>query len=257
MTIDGTSVNPVHGFIRPAWPAPANVAACVTTRVSPDPAITGSPPYEAFNLAMHVGDDPASVQRNRALLQRALRLPSEPVWLRQIHGDRVVEFPQAGNDTEADAIIARKPGEVCLVQTADCLPVLLCDRQGGCVAAVHGGWRGLQQNILAKTVKALSVPPVNLLAWLGPAISAAAYEVDEEVYRHFVDANATYASAFKATRPGHWRLDLYAIARLQLQALDVTAIYGGEFCTHRQAETFYSYRRDGQTGRMASLIWLR
>lgn len=244
------------GFIRPAWPAPDTVAACVTTRVSPDPAVTSDPPYNAFNLAMHVGDDPARVQRNRTLLLRTLQLPSEPVWLRQIHGNRAVGCPDADNNTEADAIIARNPGEVCLVQTADCLPVLLCGRQGECVAAVHGGWRGLQQNILAATVRALSVPPENLLAWLGPAISAAAYEVDEKVYRCFVDADAAYAPAFEAARPGHWRLDLYAVARIQLQALNVTAVYGGGFCTHRQADTFYSFRRDGQTGRMASLIWL-
>lgn len=253
MGLDGT----VKGIIRPAWPAPAGVAACVTTRVSPDPAITSDPPYDGFNLAMHVGDDPARVQCNRALLRRTLQLPAEPVWLRQIHGNRVVGFRDADNDTEADAIIARSPGEVCLVQTADCLPVLLCDRQGGCVAAVHGGWRGLQQNILAATVAALGVAPENLLAWLGPAIAAAAYEVDENVYRHFVDADKAYAPAFEVTRPGHWSLDLYAIARTQLRALNVTAIYGGEFCTHRQADTFYSFRRDGQTGRMASLIWLQ
>lgn len=244
-------------FLRPAWPAPPSVAAFVTTRRSPDPRIASDKPYDAFNLGLHVGDDPANVRRNRVLLQRILQLPSEPVWLQQIHSDRVVEFAEAGDGTEADAIIARKPGEICLVQTADCLPLLLCDRQGECVAAVHGGWRGLWQNIIAKTVQALDVLPEKLLAWLGPAISAEAYEVDETVYRHFVDKDTTYGQAFKAGRPGHWQLDLYKIACQQLQAAGVTAIYGGDFCTYRQADLFYSYRRDGQTGRMASLIWLR
>lgn len=258
MAVDKKStVDPMTAFIRPAWPAPGNVAAFVTTRVSPDPAITSAQPYDAFNLAMHVGDDPARVQRNRMLLKQVLQLPSEPVWLRQIHSSRGIEFEAADNNTEADAIIARKPGEICLVQTADCLPVLICDRQGGCVAAVHGGWRGLQQNIIAKTIEALNVPPENLLVWLGPAISMEAYEVDETVYRHFVDEDPAYSRAFNVTRPGHWQLDLYEIARLQLQALGIMAIFGGEFCTCRQPETFYSYRRDGQTGRMASLIWLR
>lgn len=245
------------GFIRPAWPAPATVGAVVTTRMSPEPAITSEKPYDSFNLAAHVGDDPARVRRNRALLKRVLHLPSEPVWLQQIHGDRVIEFEDAGNGVEADAIIARKPGEVCLVQTADCLPLLICDLGGECVAAVHGGWRGLWQNIVAKTVEALKVSPGRLLAWLGPAISGEEYEIDETVYRHFVDQGAAYTQAFKATRPGHWQLDLYTIARLQLQALGVGAIYGGHFCTYRQSDLFYSYRRDGQTGRMASLIWIK
>jgi YfiH family protein len=253
MTTDQASAR----FIRPVWPASAGVAAVTTTRISPVPAIASGKPYDSFNLATHVGDDPIQVQRNRTLLQQALQLPSEPLWLRQIHGDRAVEFEEAGNGIEADAIIARKPGEICLVQTADCLPVLICDRQGECVAAVHGGWRGLCQNIIAKTIEALNVPPGNLLAWLGPAISGAAYEVDDTVRRHFADKSTTYAQAFKASGPGHWQLDLYTIARLQLRALGVTAIYGGDFCTYRQSDLFYSYRRDGETGRMASLIWLR
>ena len=257
MTLDGHSTLHPTGFIEPAWPAPPNIAAFVTTRVSPDPAITGDKPYAAFNLADHVGDDPAAVQRNRVLLKRTLRLPSEPIWLRQIHSDRVVESEEAANGAEADAIIARKPGNICLVQTADCLPVLFADRRGDRVAAVHAGWRGLRQNIIAKTVAALAVPPENLLAWMGPAISARAYEVDATVYRQFVDEDAVYTQAFNATRPGHWQLDLYGIARLQLQALNITAIYGGEFCTYRQPDLFYSYRRDGQTGRIASLIWIK
>lgn len=256
MAVDGHSTFHPAGFIEPAWPAPPNIAAFVTTRVSPDPAITSDEPYAAFNLADHVGDDPSAVQRNRVLLRQTLRLPSEPIWLRQIHSDRVVES-EAGNGAEADAIIARKPGDICLVQTADCLPVLLADRRGDRVAAVHAGWRGLRQNIIAKTVAALEAPPKNLLAWFGPAISAQAYEVDATVYRQFVDDDAVYAQAFNAARPDHWQLDLYAIARLQLQALGVTAIYGGEFCTYRQSDMFYSYRRDGRTGRMASLIWLK
>jgi hypothetical protein len=248
---------PIDTVIRPDWSAPANVLALTTTRLSPEPAVASHGAYAEFNLASHVGDDPRQVKQNRQVLQRALKLPAEPVWLQQVHSDRAVEFQQAqAGDLEADAVYTRRGNAVCLVQTADCLPVLLCDRAGSVVATVHAGWRGLQQNIIAATIAAMGAPPASLLAWLGPAISANAYEIDESVYRRFVDENALYSSAFQDTRPGHWTLDLYAIARIQLLSLGVPAVYGGGFCTFHDAERFYSFRRDGQTGRMASMIWL-
>lgn len=243
--------------IRPDWPAPAWVRACMTTRaggVSPAP-------WASFNLGDHVGDDPAHVAANRAQL-RAL-LPAEPVWLTQVHGTRVAEL---GRDTDfrADACVARAGGQVCAVLTADCLPVLFCDRAGRVVAAAHAGWRGLAAGVLEATVRAMGVAPHRLLAWLGPAIGPQAFEVGEEVREIFVGHHPLTGVAFRPALPGtldgtprKWLADIYALARIRLAAAGVEAVHGGDLCTHTDAGRFFSYRRDGKTGRMACLIWLQ
>ena len=243
-------------FISPDWPAPSAVKAYTTTRRSPVENYLNNNRYAGFNLATHVEDDPEVVKTNRETLKAVLNLPVEPLWLEQIHSDKVIEYSVACVGAQADAIYAKDVNSVCVVQTADCLPVLLCNRAGTVVAAVHAGWRGLQQNIIRKTLAAMNVKNDDVLAWLGPAIGVDAYEVDEQVYSRFMNQELDYDSAFTPTRPGHWLMDLYAIARIQLRAAGTNAIYGGGFCTFKDKERFYSFRRDGKTDRMASLIWL-
>jgi YfiH family protein len=238
--------------IRPDWPVPDSVRAVTTTRRGG----FSTAPYDTFNLAQHVGDQPQAVQRNRRLLSERLRLPAEPVWLNQVHGDRVVACGASSPGPAADAACSEEAGPVCAVLTADCLPVLFCDRRGTRVAAAHAGWRGLAGGILERTVEALGVPPAQLLVWLGPAIGPDAFEVGAEVRDAFVSQHAAAAAAFIPKPGGRWRADLYRLARIRLQALDITAVYGGGLCTFSDPQSFYSYRRDGVTGRMASLIWL-
>lgn len=239
-------------FIRPNWPAPKSVHAITTTRVGG--VSDGS--YASLNLGDHVGDELDRVRTNRARVREALSLQAQPLWLRQVHGTRVVEVGRADEGTEADGSIATASGGVCAVLTADCLPILLCNRAGTRVAALHAGWRGLAAGIVEAGVRAMQVPGASLLAWLGPAISGAAYEVGDEVHDTFVESSAGAAAAFTPSPRGRWMVDLYALARLRLSAMDVAAVYGGEYCTAREKERFFSYRRDGTTGRMASLIWL-
>ncbi|MBN1378438.1 MAG: peptidoglycan editing factor PgeF [Gammaproteobacteria bacterium] len=244
-------MHPDKCLIKPDWPAPGNIRAFCTTRNHPD-ATSG---FGYFNLATHVGDDPEEVKRNRVALGQVLDLPSEPAWLQQVHGCNVLQLDEPIlQPVQADASFTRLKGLVCVVLTADCLPVLLCDQDGRAVAAVHAGWRGLQQNIITATVQRMDIVPANLIAWLGPAISAAVYEVDEAVYKQFADQG--HEPAFSPSRPGHWYLDMVAIARQQLHSLGVQRLFGGEFCTHQQEELFFSYRRDAHSGRMASLIWI-
>jgi YfiH family protein len=243
----------VETFIRPDWPAPAHVHAATTTRAGG----VSTDGYASLNLADHVGDDPARVAQNRAHLAVALSLPSSPVWLRQVHGVRVVDAGCCGASPEADAAFAVEAGIVCGVLTADCLPLLLCDREGTRVAAAHAGWRGLAAGVIEASVAALCCPASDLLAWLGPAISAPAYVVGEEVRAAFVSHAAIAAEAFQPAPSGGWQADLYRLARQRLAAVGVDAVYGGKRCTFREPAHFYSYRRDGaRSGRMASLIWL-
>ncbi len=236
-------------WIEPGWPAPPGVRACCSTRIGG----VSSGPWHSLNLADHVGDEAAAVAENRRRLCEQAGLPAEPAWLTQVHGCEVVEGAGAG--CEADARASEREGEVCAVLTADCLPVLLCSRDGRRVAAVHAGWRGLAAGILERTVDTFSHPVGELLAWLGPAIGPDAFEVGEEVRAAFVDDEPRAAEAFRPGRPGHWFADLYRLARQRLASRGVTAVYGGGLCTYRDERRFYSYRRDGQTGRMASLIW--
>jgi YfiH family protein len=240
--------------IRPDWPAPAQVRACSTTRAGG----VSRGGYASLNLADHVGDDPACVARNRQRLVERLSLPAAPVWLRQVHGVTVVDAGQFDAPAGADASVAAQAGVVCAVLTADCLPLLLCDRRGTRVAAAHAGWRGLAAGVIEATVAAMACPAGELLVWLGPAISGQAYVVGDEVRAAFVSHEAAATQAFRPAPDGGWQADLYALARQRLAALGVTAVYGGTHCTFREAARFYSYRRDGaRSGRMASLIWLQ
>jgi YfiH family protein len=239
-------------MILPDWPAPPGVHSLMTTR---EGGVSG-PPWTSLNLGDHVGDDPVHVAANRARLRR--QLPAEPGWLRQIHSKRVVELGRDGN-READAAFTRQAGTVCAVLTADCLPVLFCDRAGSVVAAAHAGWRGLADGILEASVAAMQVPPGEILAWMGAAIGPQAFEVGDEVREAFVSRHPEAAAAFlphPSSVPGKWLADIYRLARIRLARVGVDAVYGGGRCTFSEAESFYSYRRDGVTGRMASLIWL-
>lgn len=235
----------------PDWPAPGRVKALVTTRGGG----VSHAPYGSLNLAAHVGDDPAAVARNRALLKARFRLPEEPRWLTQVHGCGVIDATVAGSGCTADAIFSARPGEVCAVLTADCLPLLLSDRDGERVCAVHAGWRGLAAGVVEAAVARLGRRS-RLLAWLGPAIGADAFEVGEEVRQAFLRAAPEDAAAFRERGAGRWLADIYALARARLTRLGVGYVGGGGYCTVRQEELFYSYRREGVTGRMASLIWL-
>lgn len=236
-------------FLIPDWPAPAHVRALQTLRTGGcSPA-----PWASFNLGDHVGDEPARVAANRAELRR--QLPAEPLWLQQVHGTVVVDAAQAPQATTADASFANEPDQVCAVMTADCLPVLFCDRAGSVVAAAHAGWRGLLDGILECTIAALPVVPGELLAWLGPAIGPERFEVGGEVRAAFVAHDAQAAGAFRP-HGDKWWADIYSLARQRLQAAGVTNIHGGGQCTVSDAERYFSYRRDGVTGRMATLIWL-
>ena len=234
----------------PDWAAPANVRALQTTRRG---GVSGGP-WASLNLGDHVGDDPAAVSANRAAL-RAL-LPAEPAWLRQVHGTVAVDAAPGPETPEADAAWSRRPGRVCVVMTADCLPVLLCDRRGTVVAAAHAGWRGLLAGVLESTVAAMRAPPGELLAWLGPAIGRRRFEVGEEVRNAFAAREAGAAAAFAPHGPGKWLCDLGELARRRLRGIGVTAVAGGDACTVEDGERYFSYRRDGKTGRMATLIWL-
>jgi len=242
-------MNVNDGFI-PDWPAPANVRSLQTTRHG---GISVAP-YDSLNLGDHVGDNPFAVARNRLLLNRLM--PSEPVWLEQVHGTQVVNADLASCRPCGDAAVARRPGSVCVVMTADCLPVLLCDEAGTVIGAAHAGWRGLCDGVIEATVREMNVAPEKLLAWLGPAISQPAFEVGAEVRAAFMAKDPQAASAFVPGVDGKWQADLYHLARRRLQMLGIERIYGGEFCTFRDPQRFFSYRRDGITGRMGSFIWL-
>ena len=237
--------------IVPDWPAPANVKALQTTRHGGISAV----PYDTFNLGSHVGDNPQAVARNRQLLEPLV--PSEPVWLEQVHGTVVANADAASCRVQADACIARHRGAVCVVMTADCLPVLICDEAGTVVAAVHAGWKGLVAGVIEATVKAMDVEPHQLMAWLGPAIGQEAFEVGAEVRAAFIAHQARAAEAFVAQGgEGKYLADIYLLARQRLEALGIGKVSGGNYCTYHQKDRFFSYRRDGVTGRMGTFIWL-
>jgi len=240
-------------FITPNWPAPAQVKAYTTTRQGG----YSTPPYDSFNLADHVGDATKAVAANRARLNQALKLPTSPVWLKQVHGTETVKATPENTHCLADAAFATIPEQVCVVMTADCLPVLFCDKKGTRVAAAHAGWRGLANGVLEATLQSLEVPAQDILVWLGPAIGPQAFEVGNEVWTIFTDFLPEATEAFKPSREDHWLADLYLLARQRLAHQGVTAIYGGDYCTYTEKAFFYSYRRDKVTGRMATLIWLQ
>ena len=242
-------MNGLTQLLSPDWPAPATVRACVTTR---DGGVS-LPPYDSFNLGDHVGDDPAAVAVNRRRLSEQFAI--QPAWLKQVHGVVVADADPAVV-AEADASWTNQPGIACTVMTADCLPVLFCDRAGTQVAAAHAGWRGLAGGVLEATLERLAVPAAEVLVWLGPAIGPQAFEVGLEVRDAFTATHPEAASAFKpGARPGKLMADIYELARIRLAARGVTAVYGGGLCTVTDPR-FFSYRRTPQGGRFASLVWL-
>jgi YfiH family protein len=272
------------------WPAPGKVRAFTTLRHG---AGSSLPPFDHFNLGNRTaadGDDPATVERNRVELVERFELPSVPHWLRQVHGTEVLRFlapppatagggwegvlsasraPDAtpphpspavageGVEPVADASATSTPGVVLAILTADCLPVVFTNEDGTEIGAAHAGWRGLAAGVLENTVAAMRSPSDRIVAWLGPAAGPQAYEVGAEVFDAFVSQNGNAASAFVATRPGHWRVDLYALARQRLAKLGITRVHGGDLCTISDPQRFFSHRRDARTGRMATLVWMR
>lgn len=235
----------------PRWPAPANVRTWVTERRGG----VSAGGYASLNLAGHVGDASASVAANRERLRESLDLPSEPVWLEQVHGTAVLDL-DAEPVRPADGAVTGRLGTVCVVLTADCLPVLLCDQTGRRVGVAHAGWRGLLGGVLPAAVQALGVPAATVMAWLGPGIGPAAFEVGAEVRDAFVAADASAAAHFTANVRGRWQADLYALARSSLGRAGVETVYGGGFCTFAERDRFFSHRREAPCGRMATLIWL-
>lgn len=232
------------------WPAPPGVVAFTTLRHG---AGTSAAPFDAFNLGALCGDDPAAVVANRCELVGRFGLPGEPAWLRQVHGTTVIRVPSSGGkEPEADASVTDVPGLVLAILTADCLPVVFAADDGSEIGAAHAGWRGLEGGVLEATVAAMRAPPERLLAWLGPAAGPADYEVGDEVRNAFVD------EAFVATRPGHWHVDLFALARQRLQCAGLAsgAIHGGGLSTIGDPARFFSHRRDQRTGRMATVAWI-
>ena len=237
-------------WIKPDWPTPPGIHAYSTLRTGG----ISQGVYASFNLAGHVGDDPVHVAANRDRLRKGLQLPAEPFWLTQIHGNITVRAEANTSLTpEADASFSDEPGVVCAVMTADCLPVLFCNREGSRVAASHAGWRGLAAGVLESTVQALG--DNDLMAWLGPAIGAKAFEVGGEVCQSFSERLGDCDGAFLQIDEHHWLADIYSLARMALARVGVTEIFGGDECTFSDPERFFYYRRDSQTGRMATLIW--
>jgi len=239
-------------LLAPAWTVPVNVGACFTTRLGG----VSSAPWDSFNLASHVGDEPGAVAENRARLMRALGLDTPPCWLEQVHGVEVLRLTAPIADRRADAAVTAVPGLACVVMVADCVPLLLCSRDGREVAAVHAGWRGLAGGIIARAVAAFRAPPASLLAWIGPCIGATAYVVGNDV-RSALCAVTPDAGTCFARAPAGWHCDLAALAARQLAGAGVGAWTSAGACVHADAAHYYSYRRDGRTGRMAALIWLK
>lgn len=245
-------------FLFPDWPAPRGVRALTTTRQGG----VSAAPWHSLNLGDHVGDDPAAVAANRAVLRR--ELPAAPLWLEQVHGTRCVDAGLAAPGAQADASFTRQRGVVCAVLTADCLPVLLCDDRATVVAAAHAGWRGLAAGVIEATVAAMNRPGEDLMAWLGPAIGPRTFEVGDEVRDAFVASDPRADSAFVASSQSKWLCDIHQLARRRLDALGIRRVASAvrvdtaphNFCTVSDATRWFSYRRDGVTGRMASLIWL-
>jgi len=237
-------------FILPDWPVPVSVRAAVSLRAG---GASGGP-YASLNLGDHVGDDPVAVAENRARLVRALDLPAEPLWLRQVHGCQVARMGDT-RSPQADASVSLEQGQVCAVLVADCLPVLLADRRGRCVAAAHAGWRGLAAGVIERTVASLPVPPSDLVAWLGPAIGPDVFEVGPEVREQFLVADRGAEGLFRPSPAGRWLANLWGLARRRLAAAGVSSVHGGGLCTVSDPGRFFSYRRDGVTGRLAALIW--
>ncbi|WP_041354611.1 peptidoglycan editing factor PgeF [Methylophaga nitratireducenticrescens] len=241
-----------ESFIEVNWPAPKNIRAITTTRNGGQSLA----PFDSLNLGDHVGDNPDCVAANRQRLIEAALMPAEPLWLKQTHSTAVIHSSQWQQNIEADAIISNSINQVCAVMTADCLPLLITDKSGSQVAAIHAGWRGLQAGIIENTLARFGVAGSEILAWMGPAIGPKAFEVGPEVKAAFLAIDPAAESAFIASHSDRYLADIYMLARQRLSAQGVTAIYGGDFCTYSENERFFSYRHEGVTGRMATLIWI-
>ncbi|WP_321323746.1 peptidoglycan editing factor PgeF [Thiomicrorhabdus sp.] len=244
-------------FISPNWPVPKNIKAFCTTRKGGE----SLRPFDSFNLAIHVDDDEQVVIQNRALLVELAHLPSQPVWLNQQHTDKALALTSESRFAEppiADASWTDTPNVVSVIMTADCLPVLLTDMDGTCVAAIHAGWKGLADNIVTKTIQAMPVKPQKLMAWIGPAISKNQFEVGQDVFDAFADIDIDNKDYFevKDTQQNKYLADLPGLVERELKQIGVNQVYQSGLCSYEDEEHFYSYRRDGRTGRMASLIWI-
>lgn len=243
-------------FIYPDWPAPDNVKSVMTIRRGGN----SLPPYGSMNLGLHVEDQTELVLSNRTLLKQQLSLPGDPLWLNQVHGTEIADHGRFKSGDDADAVVSRHNNNVCAIMTADCLPVLFCNKQGSVVAAAHAGWRGLQSGILEKCVREMACAPESILVWFGAAISQNRFEVGEEVREAFVSVHQESESAFVRNPENQNKLlaDIYQLASIHLASVGVLTqnIYGGGACTFDESALYYSYRREVQTGRMASLIWL-
>jgi len=246
-------------FLTPDWAAPRSVRAAFTLRRGG----VSAAPFDSLNVAAHVGDDSQAVAKNRRRLRDGLRLPQEPAWMEQVHRTEVLDLDlsdlaarAASSSVAADAALTRRAGRVCVVQVADWLPVLFAARDGSAVAAAHAGWRGLAAGVLEATVKSLAVDPGGLLAWIGPGIGPAHFEVGDEVRGAFLAHDNAAAAAFSINTRGRWQCDLPLLARARLAALGIAAVTGGTWCTYADASRFFSFRRDGRCGRMAAVIWL-
>jgi YfiH family protein len=260
--MSAASDRPGVQILTPEWPAPPAVRAAFTLRSGGASAA----PFDSLNVGAHVGDEAAAVAENRRRLRAHLCLTEEPAWMEQVHGIDVLDLDlEAGvgrrdarasaASSAADAALTRRAGPICAVQVADCLPVLLAARDGSAVAAAHAGWRGLVAGVLEVTVKRLAVEPGRLIAWVGPGIGEAHFEIGDEVRNAFLARDADAATAFAPNARGRWQCDLAGLARGRLEALGVAGVFGGNWCTYADASHFFSYRRDGRCGRMAALIW--
>ncbi|QPE18495.1 polyphenol oxidase [Providencia rettgeri] len=242
----------MNTLIFPDWPQPNNIESCSTTRAGG----VSLPPFDSLNLGDHVGDIPNAVSENRQRLEKLAQLPQQPVWLEQVHGTDVLNLVgKKVHNRQADAVYSNQVGQVCAIMTADCLPVLFTNQAGTEVAAAHAGWRGLCHGVLENTINQFISPANEIIAWLGPAIGAEKFEVGKEVKEAFVNQSSDLASAFIPYND-KYLADIYLLARKKLQAAGVTKVYGGDFCTVTDKNRFFSYRREGKTGRMASLIWI-
>lgn len=245
-------------FLIPDWPAPATVHAVFTLRTG---GVSVSP-YDSLNVGMHVGDAPAAVAENRRRVREVAGLPAEPLWLQQVHGSEVVEVvtkpvaEQGATSPRADAAVTRERNCVCVVQVADCMPVLFAAQDGSVVGAAHAGWRGLAGGVLEASVRKLGVSPEGLMAWMGPAIGQANFEVGDDVRDTFVATDAGSRVAFTSNERGRWQCDLYELAKRRLAAMGIGSVHGGGWCTYADRSRFFSYRRDGQCGRMAAIVWM-
>ena len=237
-------------WLKADWSAPAGIVAGTTMRQGG----VSRGKYASFNLGAHVGDVPEHVARNRDLFRGHFGLRADPPWLQQVHGTQVIRNPVGNTIREGDAIYSDQETVICAVLTADCLPVLLCSTDGAETAAVHAGWRGLCNGVIEATLAEFAAPGESILAWLGPAISQDAFEVGDEVRASFLSVHTNAENCFRQNSSGRWQADLYALARQRLAASGVSAVSGGTRCTYSESDIFFSYRRDGQCGRMATFI---